>query len=94
MGADASRIGYGATFGKCWIQEKYEGDWRRMFDNSKIGITTLELYHIYARIGVFGRKLRNSTVVFHSGNTGMVDVINKQTTSSRVRPADSPPRQA
>ena len=84
MGADASKIGYGATFGKYWIQEKYEGDWRRMFDKSEIGITILELYPIYALMGVFGHKLKNSTVVFHSDNTGVVEVINKQTSTSEV----------
>ena len=84
MGADASKEGYGATFGKRWIQERYTGDWRALFEDKKIGITILELYPIYALIGVFGHKLRNATVLFHSDNTGVVEVLNKQTSSSRV----------
>ena len=84
MGADASKEGYGATFGKCWIQERYTGDWRTLFESKEIGITILELYPIYVLMGVFGHKIRNSTILFHSDNTGVVEVINKQTSSSKV----------
>jgi hypothetical protein len=55
-----------------------------LFESKEIGITILELYPIYVLIGVFGHKIRNSTILFHSDNTGVVEVINKQTSSSKV----------
>jgi hypothetical protein len=84
MGADASKAGYGATFGKYWVQEKYKGDWVKMFEKGHIGITTLELYPILVLIGMFGHKVKNSTVVFHSDNDGVVKVLNKQSSSNKI----------
>ena len=78
MGADASKLGFGATFKDRWIQEAYPPDWVTMFDNHDIGITTLELYPIYVLIAMFGHNIRNSSVLFHSDNQGVVDIINKQ----------------
>ena len=84
MGADASKAGYGATFGKYWVQERYKGDWVRMFEKGHIGITTLELYPILVLIGMFGHKIKNSTVVFHSDNDGVVKVLNKQSSTNKI----------
>jgi hypothetical protein len=78
MGADASKAGYGAVFGRCWLQEKFPQSWQRMFDSNDIGITILELFPIYVLIGTFGSKIKNSHVLFHSDNEGVVQVINKQ----------------
>jgi hypothetical protein len=55
-----------------------------MFDNNEIGITTLELFPIYVLIGLFGEKIRNSSVLFHSDNEGVVDVLNKQSSPNDV----------
>ena len=51
MGGDASKEEYGA---KHWILERFTEDWRTLFEDKKIGITTLELYKVYAPIRVFG----------------------------------------
>ena len=83
MGADASRMGYGATYGKYWIQEHYPQSWQEVFDDKEIGITVLELYPILALIGTFGSKLKNHSILFHSDNEGVVEIINKQTSSSK-----------
>ena len=83
MGADASRMGYGATYGKYWIQEHYPHSWQKVFDDKEIGITVLELYPILALIGTFGSKLKNHSILFHSDNEGVVEIINKQTSSSK-----------
>ena len=84
MGADASKLGFGATFKDRWIQEAYPPDWVTMFDNHDIGITTLELYPIYVLIAMFGHNIRNSSVLFHSDNQGVVDVINKQSSHNPI----------
>ena len=84
MGADASKEGYGATFGKYWVQERYKGDWVKMFEKGHIGITTLELYPILVLIGMFGHRIKNSTVVFHSDNDGVVKILNKQSSTDKI----------
>jgi hypothetical protein len=83
MGADASRLGYGAVFGKDWIQEAYPPSWQKIFDDREIGITVLELYPILVLIATFGNRINNSTILFHSDNIGVVDIINKQSSSSK-----------
>jgi hypothetical protein len=84
MGADASKQGYGATFGEYWIQEKYPESWQTMFENNEIGITTLELFPIYVLINLFGKRVKNSFVLFHSDNEGVVEVINKQSSPNNI----------
>ena len=83
MGADASRIGYGATFGKEWIQEAYPSSWQKIFDDKEIGITVLELYPILVLIATFGHRIKNSSLMFHSDNIGVVEIINKQSSPSK-----------
>jgi hypothetical protein len=83
MGADASRLGYGATFGSYWIQESYPKSWQKIFDNKSIGITVLELYPILVLIATFGHRIQNSALLFHSDNMGVVEIINKQSSSSK-----------
>ena len=84
MGAYASKAGYGATFGKYWVQERYKGDWVKMFEKGHIGITTLELYPILVLIGMFGHRIKNSTVVFHSDNDGVEKILNKQSSTDKT----------
>lgn len=83
MGADASRQGYGATFAKDWIQEEFPPTWQKIFDDDEIGSSVLELYPIVALIATFGYRLHNSSILFHSDNLGVVNIINKQTSSSK-----------
>jgi hypothetical protein len=83
MGADASRKGYGATFATNWIQEAYPPSWQKIFDDKEIGITVLELYPILALIATFGERIQHSSILFHSDNTGVVQIINKQSSSSK-----------
>ena len=83
MGADASKQGYGATYGSYWIQERYPRSWRTIFEDKEIGITVLELFPILPLIATFGHKIKNSSILFHSDNQGVVDIINKQTSNSK-----------
>ena len=82
MGADACRRGYGAIFGQHWIQEEFPEDWLYLFDAKKIGISVLEFYPIYVLVFMFGHTIKNSNLIFHSDNQGVVDIINNQTSQS------------
>jgi hypothetical protein len=55
-----------------------------MFEKGEIGITTLELYPIYVLLGTFGHLIKNSSVLFHSDNLGVVEVLNKQSSSNKI----------
>jgi hypothetical protein len=82
MGADASRLAYGAIFGKFWIQERFPQWWQQLFDRREIGITVLEFFPIYVLIFMFGHLVPNSNIIFHSDNQGVVEIINKQSARS------------
>jgi hypothetical protein len=84
MTADASKQGYGATFGPHWVQEAFPTYWQELLTNKKIGITTLELYPVHVMIGTFGHRIKNSSVLFHSDNTGVVKIINKQSSPNKT----------
>ena len=85
LGADASKAGLGACYGSQWIQAQYPPHW------SKLHISVLEFFPIFVLISMFGHLMRNSCVVFHCDNEGVVAIINKQsskdpTIMSFVRP--------
>ena len=84
MGADASKKGYGAVFGSSWVQERYPDHVQSMFMNRELGITTLELFPIYVLVGMFGPKVKNTYVLFHSDNEGVVEVLNKQSSPNAI----------
>lgn len=84
MGADASKVGFGAVFGRCWLQERFPCDWQHLLLEKEIGITILELFPIYVLLGTFGHKIKNSFVLFHSDNEGVVEVINKQSSPNKI----------
>ena len=70
--ADASKSGFGATYGKAWIQGLWPKSWQQLH------ISFLELYPIYITLEMFAHKLRNSRINFYSDNMGVVQIINKQ----------------
>ena len=70
--ADASKSGYGATYGRSWIQGSWPEQWQTLH------ITVLELYPIYITIAMFAHKLRNSSINFFSDNMAVVHILNKQ----------------
>ena len=72
MCSDASKLGFGATFERYWIQCKYP------VNSSLKDITVLELYPIYVVLSFFGHSIKNTTVLFLCGNYAIVNIINKQ----------------
>ena len=82
MGADACKHGYGAVFGSHWIQEQFPPEWVSLFMNKIIGISFFEFYPIFVLISMFGHSAKNSNILFHSDNEGVVEIINRQTSKS------------
>ena len=70
--ADASKIGFGATYGKAWIQGTWPDHWKTLH------ISFLEMFPIYLTIRMFAHKLRNSSIMFYSDNMAVVYIINNQ----------------
>ena len=77
MYTDACKLGFGGTFGRCWIQEKFPNNW------STYSITFLEIYPIYVLLSVFAHKLRNSKLTFYCDNEAVVTILNKQTSKNK-----------
>ena len=76
LGSDASKTGYGGTFGSKFFHGRFPSKWRA-YD-----IKVLELFPIFLLLKMFGHKFRNAKVVFHCDNKTIVDVINKQSSKS------------
>ena len=72
MCADASKIGFGATYGKSWIQSAWPEQWKSLH------ISFLEMFPIYVCLHMFAHKLKNSSILFYSDNMGVVHIINNQ----------------
>jgi hypothetical protein len=82
MASDASLQGYGATFGAHWLQDSYPPHWRKLYASNIIGSTFLEMYPLYVLISLFGHNISNRSVLYKTDNQGVVDIINKQSSSS------------
>ena len=76
--SDASKSGFGITFGSSWIEGLWPINWQHL------NITILELYPIYIAISMFAHKLRNSKVIFHTDNMAVVHILNKQTSNCPI----------
>lgn len=71
--SDSCPRGYGAVFGKYYLQGKFPEAWQR-FD-----IQVLEFYPIVVMIKMFEDVLANKDVIFHTDNEALSHMINKQT---------------
>ena len=76
--SDASKIGFGATYGTHWIHGIWPPIWQQQ------DITVLELYPIFVIISIFAVHLKNAHVIFHCDNMAIVTIINKQTSKHRI----------
>ena len=78
MASDASKLGFGAVYGKKWLQAAYPTSWQDFH------ITVLELYPILVMINVFGHLMKNSSILFHCDNSAVVAIINKQSSRDKL----------
>ena len=78
MVSDASKMGFGACYGKQWIQAEYPEEWQSYH------ITILELYPIHVLINLFGHLMKNSSILFHCDNSAVTAIINKQSSRNNI----------
>ena len=71
--ADASKMGFGATYGTSWVQAKYPPSWQ------KLNIAVLEFFPIFVLVSLFADKIQNSVVIFHSDNEAVCYIIRRLT---------------
>ena len=77
MCSDASFMGFGATFGKKWLQARYPENWQSM------GITVLEFFPILVLVSMFSDRLANTNVLWLCDNEAVTVIINKQTSKNK-----------
>jgi hypothetical protein len=82
--SDASKLGFGATFGPRWIQAPFPLSWQNKLSNHEIHISFLELYPVMVCMEVFGKFITNTNVLFHSDNQTVVHVLNKQSSKDKL----------
>ena len=70
--SDASKAGFGATYGSKWIQSTWPNSW------TSLNIAVLELFPIYVLTSMFAQHLTNTSVIFHCDNQAVVEILNKQ----------------
>lgn len=73
----AGNFGYGAVFGTKW----FYGTWENMGLRQVYNITFKELFPIVIAVETWGDALANKSILFHSDNIAVVEIINK--TSSK-----------
>ena len=75
---DASgTLGYGAVLGLSW----FYGAWYPQWVNQNI--TLLELYPIVLAVQIWGNRLTNGRIIFHTDNQALVPIINNRPTTER-----------
>lgn len=77
MLSDASKLGFGASFGNKWIQAEWPSVWK------KLHITILEMYPIYVLVTLYAPLITNSNILFHCDNEAVVTIINKQSSKDK-----------
>jgi hypothetical protein len=70
---DASKSGFGATFGTAWFHGLWPPRWKTY------NIVTLELFPIVLALETWAQPLTNKTMVFFTDNEALVSIINRQT---------------
>ena len=78
MWSDASKLGFGATYGTQWMQSKWPDSW------AKLNIALLEIFPILVLVASFGPKIQNSKILFHCDNSAVVAIVNKQTSTDKL----------
>ena len=75
---DASKPSCGGFYGTSWFFIEFPNSWDHLH------ISVKELYPLYVALCVYGDKLKNNRIIFHSDNQIVVNIINKQTTKNKA----------
>ena len=71
----SGKLGFGAVFGKAWLHDTWPDEWLH-FD-----ISFLELFPIVLSAHLWGHRLSNRTVEFHTDNIALVSILNNSYSS-------------
>ena len=71
----SGKLGFGAVFGKAWLHGTWPDEWLH-FD-----ISFLELYPIVLSAHLWGHRLSNRAVEFHTDNIALVSILNNSSSS-------------
>ena len=72
MVSDACHKGFGACFGRKWIQGVFPSSW------AQLHISVMEFFPILVMIDLFGNLIKNAQILFETDNSQVVSYINKQ----------------
>lgn len=75
---DASNSGYGGYLKDHWFSGVWPEPWRGYH------ITIKELFPIVLALELWGEKLQNQCIIFHSDNSAVVAIINKQSSKQKT----------
>ena len=77
MFSDASKLGFGATYGTQWIQGQWPKGW------TKFQITVLEFFPVFVLVSMFAHLVKNANILYYCDNIAVVEIINKQTSRNK-----------
>ena len=77
MFSDASKLGFGATYGTQWIQGQWPKGW------TKFHITVLEFFPVFVLVSMFAHLVKNANILYYCDNIAVVEIINKQTSRNK-----------
>lgn len=75
---DASNTGYGGYLKDQWFSGVWPESWRGFH------ITVKELFPIILALELWGDKMQNQCIIFHSDNIAVVSIINKQSSKEKT----------
>ena len=73
----AGSLGYGAVFGTHWFFGQWPHSWLGR------NIIVLEMFPIVISVSIWATELANKSILFHTDNQGLVEVINRKATKDR-----------
>ena len=77
MCSDASKLGFGATYGTHWIQGQWPKGW------TKYHITVLEFFPVFVLVSMFAHLVKNANILYYCDNIAVVEIINKQISKNK-----------
>ena len=78
MTSDASKIGFGATFGKHWIQSLYPAAW------SELDITVMEISSVGNVKYIWSQHYSKLNILYCCDNIAVCFILNKLTISKHT----------
>ena len=75
---DASNSGFGGYLGNKWFAHGWPESWKQFH------ITVKEFFPIVCALELWANRMCNQCIMFHSDNSAVVHIINKQTSKDKT----------